>query len=143
MSGVTLERLEDEVTAMLVEMGLPPEPHGDGLYLYRFGDTVVAVSLFEADGEAWVRFASTLLKDFRPNLELVTRVLRLNTEALLGAFLLFEDDTLSFSATLPGSGLASESFRRTMEYVARVSNAHAEELGAIAGGRTPSSFLPA
>jgi hypothetical protein len=142
MSSTGIEILEDKVTGYLVDLGLPPEPHGDGLYAFRYDQTVVLVSLFEAAGTSWVRLASALLRDFRPTLDLVTRLLRLNTEVLLGSFLIFEDDTLSFSVTLPGNGLEAHSFTTALEHVASISNSFAEELKSIAGGQLPSDLLP-
>jgi hypothetical protein len=141
MSGARLEQIEDLVTGMLVDLGLPPEPLGEGLFAFQYGGTVLLVSLFSASGQGWVRIATTLLKDFRPNLELVTRVLRLNTEVLLGSFLIFEDDTLTFAITLPGVGLQAEVFGLALDHVARISCAYGEELRAIAGGRLASDII--
>ncbi|MFH1467286.1 MAG: YbjN domain-containing protein [Pseudomonadota bacterium] len=141
MSSARLEQIEDAITAMLVDLGLPPEPLAEGTYAFRYGGTAVLVSLFWASELAWVRIATTLLKDFRPNLELVTRVLRLNTEVLFGAFLIFEDDTLTFAITLPGVGLQAEVFGLALDHVARISNAYGEELKAIAGGRLASDIV--
>ena len=142
MSDTTLEILEDKVTGYLVDLGLPPESHGDGLYAFRFEQTVVLVSLFEATGTCWVRVASALLRDFRPTLDLVTRLLRLNAEVMLGSFLIFEDDILSFSVTLPGDGLEAPGFSAALEHVASISNSYAEELQSIAGGQLSSDLLP-
>ncbi len=143
MSDNDLEILEDIVTGYLVDLGLPPEPYGENLYAFRFGDTAVLVSMFSSSGAAWVRIATTLLQDFRPTLELVTRLLRLNTEVLLGSFLIFEDDILTFSVTLPGEGLAAPTFRTALEQVASVSNAHGEDLRSLAGGRLAADLFPA
>ncbi len=142
MTSPKLDLLQDKVTGFLLELGLPPECHAPLAYAYRYDDTVVLVSLIETDEGAWVRLASTLLKEFRPNLELVTRVLRLNTEVVMGAFLIFEDDTLTFSITLPAAGLELEGFCAAMDQVARVSNQHGEELRALAGGRLAVDILP-
>ncbi len=142
MSETDLESLEDRITGFLVDLGLPPEPHGERLYAFRYGQTVVVVSLFETSGACWVRLASTMLQGFRPTLELVTRLLRLNTEVLLGSFLIFEDDILTFSVTLPGDGLASETFAKAMEQVASVSHCYAEELRSLAGGRIVADLFP-
>jgi hypothetical protein len=138
MSGADLERLEDTITDMLVDLGLPPEPHGDKLYAFSFADVVLMVSLFDAADQSWVRIATPILEGIRPNLELVTRVLRLNTEVLLGSFLIFEDNTLGFSITLPGLGLQAETFRLAMEQAASIGSRCGEELAAIAGGRLSS-----
>lgn len=142
MSETDLERLEDRITEFLLDLGLPPETHGERLYAFHCGQTVVLVSLFEASGACWVRLATTLLTDFRPTLELVTRLLRLNTEVLLGSFLIFEDDILTFSVTLPGDGLAAETFATAMEQVAFTSNSYAEELRSLAGGRLVTDLFP-
>ena len=136
-----MSALSDRVTEFLVEMGLAPEGPEQGPFMFRFGSTVVMVCLFEHGGDVYVRIASVLLKDFRPTLDLVTRILRLNTEVLLGAFLLFEDDTLSFSATLLGDDLSPTPFRKTVEYVARVSDEYDDELQAIAGGSRAEDIL--
>jgi len=98
-----LQILEERVRAYLGEMGLDPEQSEDGLYLFKYGSTVVMISLFEETEDTFCRFASVMLKDFEPTLELLHRILRLNTEVLFGSFLLFEDNTLSFSATLLGN----------------------------------------
>jgi hypothetical protein len=142
MSLTDLEQLEDRITGYLVDMGLPPEAHGDRLYAFRYGGCVVLVSLFEAGDIPWVRIATTLLRDFRPTLDFVTRLLRLNTEVLMGSFLIFEDDILTFSVTLPGQGLAQETFQIAMEQVAGISDAYAEDLASLAGGRTSADLLP-
>jgi len=127
--------LLDRVSEFLVEMGLPPEGPENGPFFFRFGSTVVTVSLFTHGDDAYVRIASVLLRDFRPSLELITRILRLNTEVLFGAFLLFEDDTLAFAVTLPGVELTLSQFRGALAYVGSVSDEYDDELMAIAGGR--------
>lgn len=141
MASPSLLQVSDRVTELLVELGLPPEGPEQGPYVFRYGSPVVMVSLFEQDACPWVRVTSVLLKDFRPNLQLVTRILRLNTEVLQGAFLLFEDDTLCFAVTLPGEDIPASHFRRALEYVARVSNETCRELQAIAGGLTVPDML--
>jgi hypothetical protein len=99
------------------------------------------VSLFEDAEHTYVRFASAMLTGVRPQLELVMRILRLNTEVLFGAFLLFEDDTLSFTHTILGDRLDFEEFSHALEYVARVSDNHDEELQALAGGKRAEDIL--
>ena len=42
--------LEERVKSYLAEMELSPEQSDDGLYLFKYGSTVVMISLFE-DGE--------------------------------------------------------------------------------------------
>lgn len=141
MDEPNLEKLGDRIVEYLVEMDIDTDAPATGPFLLRFGDAVILVSLFRNEGVPWVRIASTLLKDFRPGLELVTRVLRLNTEVLLGSFLLFEDDTLVFAATLPGEDLSSAQFRTVLDYVARVADRFGEELWELSGGVKVSTVL--
>ena len=108
---------------------------------FTYGSTVVMVSLFEQGDATYCRFASIMLKDFEPTLELLQRVLRLNTEVLFGSFLLFEDGTLSFSATLLGNHLDHEEFERTLQYVAQVSDDYDDELQALVGGKRAIDVL--
>ena len=136
-----LQVLEERVNAYLAEMDLAPEQSEDGLYLFKYGSTVVMISLFEEGEDTFCRFASIMLKDFEPTLELLHRILRLNTQVLFGAFLLFEDNTLSFSATLLGNHLDFDEFEKTLRYVARVSDDYDDELQALGGGQRAEDVL--
>lgn len=130
-----LQILEERVNTYLGEMGLAPDQSEDGLYLFKYGSTVVTMSLLEEDEDTFVRFASIMLTDFEPSLKLLERILRLNTEVLFGSFLLFEDNTLSFSATLLGNHLDFDEFERTLKYVAKVSDDYDDEFQVLAGGQ--------
>jgi hypothetical protein len=136
-----LRQLADRVSDFLVRMDIDPDRNGEGIFLLKYGSTVVMISIFEDDDHSFVRFASTLLSGARPQLELVMRLLRMNTEVLFGAFLLFEDDTVSFTHTLLGDALPFEQFLHALEYVARVSDDHDEELQALAGGQRAEEIL--
>lgn len=136
-----LQILEERVDSYLAEMGLEPEQSEDGLYLFKYGSTVVMVSLFEEGEDTFCRFASIMLKDFVPTLELLHRILRLNTEVLFGAFLLFEDNTLSFSATLLGNHLDFDEFEKTLRYVAKVSDDYDDDLQRLGGGQRAEDVL--
>ncbi len=136
-----LQILAERVNAYLAEMDLIPEQSDDGLYLFKYGSTVVMISLFEEAEDTFCRFASIMLKDFEPTLELLHRILRLNTQVLFGAFLLFEDNTLSFSATLLGNHLDYDEFEKTLRYVARVSDDYDEELQNLGGGQRAEDVL--
>lgn len=136
-----LQILEERVKAYLAEMGLEPEQSDDGLYLFKYGSTVVMISLFEESEDTFCRFASIMLKDFDPTLELLHRILRLNTEVLFGSFLLFEDNTLSFSATLLGNHLDFAEFEKTLRYVAKVSDDYDDELQSLGGGKRAEDVL--
>ncbi|MBX2799113.1 MAG: YbjN domain-containing protein [Myxococcales bacterium] len=136
-----LKILEERVNAYLGEMNLAPERESDELYLFKYGSTVVMISLFEEGEDTFVRFASIMLKDFEPSLELLQRILRLNTEVLFGSFLLFEDNTLSFSATLLGNHLDYDEFERTLRYVAKVSDDYDDEFQVLGGGQRAEDVL--
>lgn len=130
----SLSLLADRVSDWLVRLDVDPERTAEGFWALRYGSTVVLISLFEDEGRTYVRFASTMLARVAPGLDLIVRLLRLNTEVLFGAFQLFEDDTVSFTHTVCGDGLGFEDFRFTLAYVARVSDDHDEALQALAGG---------
>lgn len=138
-----LRDLADRVSAYLVRLDLDPDRSPEGIFMLRYGSTVVMLSLFEDGDQTFVRMASTMLAGVEPKLELVTRILRLNTEVLFGAFLLFEDDTVSFTHTLLGDQLDFEEFKFTLAYVARVSDEHDEALQALAGGERAEELLDA
>jgi len=141
---VTTERmqlLEERVNAYLGEMELVPDQSEDGLYLFKYGSTVVMISLFEEGDDTYCRFASIMLKDFEPSLELLHRILRLNTEVLFGSFLLFEDNTLSFSATVLGNHLDFDEFEKSLRYVAKVSDDYDDDLQNLGGGKRAEDVL--
>ena len=133
--------LEERVKSYLAEMELSPEQSDDGLYLFKYGSTVVMISLFEDGEQTFCRYASIMLKDFEPSLELLHRILRLNTEVLFGSFLLFEVNTLSFSATLLGNHLDFDEFENTLQYVAKVSDDYDDELQVLGGGQRAEDVL--
>lgn len=136
-----LQLLEKHVRNYLNKMSLSPEQAENGLYLFKYGSTVVMISLFEEGEDTYVRFVSIMLKDFVPTFELLQRILRLNTEVLFGSFLLFEDNTLSFSATLLGNHLDYDEFERTLKYVAKVSDDYDDELQSLGGGQRAEDVL--
>ncbi len=138
-----IEGLDEQVRGYLAELGLEPARTHDGLYLFKYGSTAVIISLFEAGEDTFIRFASVLLKDFEPSLEFLQRLLRLNTEVLFGSFLLFEDNTLSFSATLLGKHVTFPAFEATLVYVARVSDDFDDELQSLGGGQRARDLLEA
>jgi hypothetical protein len=136
-----LSRTVDRISDFLVRMDIDPDRDEEGLFLVRWGSTVVILHAFEDGTNTYVRMASTLLSGVRPQLELVMRIFRLNTEVLFGAFLLFEDDTLAFTHTLPADRLELETFAHVLRYVAKVSDDHDEELQALAGGLRAEDVL--
>lgn len=130
-----LQELATVVRGYLLEMSLDAQPSDDGLLFFKYGSTAVMVRLFEAEDLTFVRFVSTLLTDVARTPNLVDTVLRLNTEVLMGAFLLFEDDTLAFACTLLGNQLDLEEFETALRYVAQVSDDFDDVLQALAGGQ--------
>jgi len=138
-----LALLDERVQSYLTDMGLDPDTSEDCLYLFKYGSTVVMCSLFSAGEETLCRFVSVVLKDVEPTLELLHKILKLNTEVLFGSFLLFEDNTLCFTATLLGDHLDFEEFETTLRYVAEVSDDHDERLQVIAGGQRAEDLLAA
>ena len=131
------------VESYLTRMGLPAHPSEDRVYIFRFGSTAVVITLFQDDEgkHTFVRFSATTLSDFEPSLELVQEILRLNAEVLFGAFLLYPDNTLSFSATLLGDKLDYEEFETALEYVAQVSDDTDDLLQDLAGGHRAQDLL--
>ena len=130
-----LSRLHETVEQYLVEMELSFD--GDGPWLFRTGDAVLVISLFEHGEDTFCRVTAVLLEQLEPTLELLQHLLRLNTEVLFGSFLLFEENSLAFSATLLGNHLDLDEFAKTLRYVAHVAQLHTEDLAALAGGLAP------
>ena len=137
----SLLSLDDTLNSYYLKMGLAPEPTTPGHALFRYGSTVIVVSTFsdELDNsnttDVYCRIASIVLDQVEPSLELLQMILRLNTEVLFGAFLLFEDNVLSFSATLFANTLNFATFERTLTYVARISNEFDEEFQLLGQGQ--------
>lgn len=136
-----LDILEQRVQDYLAQMDIVAERSEERISLFRYGSTVVMISLFEDGEDTFCRFASLMLRDFEPTLELLQKILRLNTEVLFGAFLLFEDNTLSFSATLLGNHLDFDEFDKTLRYVAQVSDDYDDDLQAVGGGQRASDVM--
>lgn len=136
-----LPAVEALVLNYLRSMGLDMDASADGIYFFKYGSTVVTVSLFEVDGDPYVRIASTLLKDFEISVELMNHLFQLNNQVLFGAFLLFEDKTISFSATLLGENLDHNELTKTLRYVAKISDDYDDVLQDVAGGKKASDIL--
>ncbi len=139
--SMNLRALADRIGDFLIRMDVDTERTDEGIFFFKHGSTVVMMSIFEQDGHRWVRFVATMLADVHPSMDLLGRLLRLNTEVLLGAFLLFEDGTLAFSHTLLGDHLDFEEFEYALHYVAQVGDDYDEELQAVAGGLRAEEIL--
>lgn len=135
-----LSALREQITDYLLQMDIDCEPVG-GVSCVRYGSTLVFVSCFEADNRAYVRLAATMLVGFRPKMELLSRLLRLNARVLFGSFQLFEDETLCFTHTLPAENLQFATFAHALNYVGRVADDHDESLQAVSGGARGEEVL--
>lgn len=133
--------LEDKVLGYLSKVGLSVARSADDLYLFKYGSTVVMVNLFEDEENTYVRIASTLLTDFDLSFELMVRLLQLNTEVRFGAFLLFDDRTISFATTLLGDHLDFDELIVSLRYVAKVSDDYDDVLQALANGKKALDIL--
>lgn len=130
-----LELLEARVESLLGELGLEAAFRPGGVTAVDAGDALVLVSCQLREDTLWVRVASVVLVDVEPSLELLHRLLQLGHDVRIGAFQLFEDRTLAFSATLFGHNLDAEALGKTLRYVAHVARTAAPALGELAGGR--------
>jgi len=138
-----LDALASRIDDFLLRLGVDGEQSDDGFWSFRFGSSLVVISLFEDTGVTYVRMASIVLVGVRPSLTLLTRLLRMNNEALYGAFQLFDDDTVAFTHTLRAPGIDFDAFEAALLYVARVGDDHDEELQALAGGERTEEVLEA
>lgn len=136
-----LRLIEDRISDFLIQMDLDPDRTGEGIFLFKHGSTLVMMSIFEQEGHHWVRLVATMLAGVTPSMDLLARLLQLNTEVLLGAFLLFEDGTLAFSHTLLADRLGYEEFELALSYVAQVGDDYDEELQGMAGGLRAEDIL--
>ncbi len=127
-------RVSEQLAEWLTRMEIDADRGDEGITFLKFGSTAVMISVFEDDGHAFVRLASTVLAGVTPKVELLTRLLRLNAEVLVGSFVLFDDHTLAFTSTLLADELDYDGFAWALTYVARVGDDNDEELQALAGG---------
>jgi hypothetical protein len=130
-----LDLLEERVETLLGELGLAAAFRRGGVAAIDAGDALVVVSCLSREDTLWVRVASVVLVDVEPSLELLHRLLQLGHDVRIGAFQLFEDRTLAFSATLFGHNLDAESLGKTVRYVAHMARTAAPALAEVAGGR--------
>jgi hypothetical protein len=149
MAGATmrarrsLSELGQVVEQYLGQMGLKVAPKENHLYMFKYGSTAVVITLFEDEDakHSFVRFSATTLSDFEPSMVFLQEILRLNSEVLFGSFLVFPDNTLSFSATLLGDKLDFEEFETALNYVAQVSDDTDDLLQEVAGGHRATDLM--
>lgn len=128
------ESTSERIDGYLLRLGVDSELSPHGFRSLRLGSTVVMVSTFEDGGHAFVRLAAIVLIEAHTSLDLLLRILRLNNEAKLGAFQVFDDQTVAFTHTLIADHLDFDDFDIALRYVARVADDHDEALQALAGG---------
>lgn len=136
-----LGKLNEKVRDDLNEMGLEIPADSGAPLVFQHGSTLVTISTFEIDASTFCRISSIVLTDVTPTLELLQRLLRLNTEVLFGAFLLFEDTTVAFSATLLGNDLDPKEFETTLRYVAAIADTFDDPLLDLCGGMRGMDLL--
>lgn len=129
-----LANLEARVEAYLGQMGLEGAFRPGGVTTLDAGDVPVLITCFEQDDATWCRVAAVLLTDVAPTLALLHELLQRHHDVLLGAFQLFEDGTLAFSATLHGHNLDADAFSSTLRYVAHVASQQLRALQLVAPG---------
>lgn len=136
-----LRNTEDAVAAWLGQLGLADAVRPGRPTAIATGESVLFVSVFDQDELPWCRITAILLTDFEPTLGLLHRVLQLGNEVLMGGFRLFEDRTLAFSVTLPGTSLDSDTFANSVRYVAHVADTCSPELSRLGCGRSGADLL--
>jgi hypothetical protein len=129
------------VEAWLRRMGVPSDTSSPGPWWIRFDGSLVAIDLVESGGEAYTRIAALIATNTSASLDLISRLLALNNQMLMGAFRLLDDGTLAFSCTCVLDENAFESFRKTLEYVAQIGERFGPELQALGAGRDVLSLL--
>ena len=135
------EAIQEKILGYLLQMDVDTEPAEEGVMVVRYGSTLVFISCFEVEGRGYVRLAASMLLGIRLKMELLSRLLKLNSRVLFGSFQLFDDETLSFAHTLPAENLAFETFKHALDYVGRVADDHDEALQAIVGGSRGEELL--
>ncbi len=136
-----LDQLSATVDEFMLRLGVDSDVTADGFWSARFGSTVVLISVFEDEGHAYVRLASIVLVGAQTTLDLLSRLLRLNSEARFGAFQLFDDQTIAFTHTFSGEQLSFPVFEGALRYVARVGDDHDEELQSLVGGERAEDVI--
>jgi hypothetical protein len=138
---IAIVELTREVESFLQRMNLLAEGEQAHLKLLKFGSTVVMLSLAEKGEGASCQFTCIVLKECTPTPQLLEMILELNQDVLVGSFFLSQDDTLTYSATLPGEGLTFDDFEKTLNYVAKVADDYDDPLQEVAGGLRAQDLL--
>lgn len=138
---IAIAQLEQTVEGFLREMDLLNEGERAHLKMLRFGSAVVMLSLHEKEDQALCRFTSIVLKECTPTPQLLEMILELNQEVQMGSFLLFDDRTLAFAASIASETLTLERFQNALNYVAQVADDYDDPLQQVAGGLRAQDLL--
>ena len=105
-------------------------------FYLKYGSTVLEISIhpYEED-DAVIEVLAFCVKGVQPSLELSSELLELNTEVVLGAFSM-KDDEIFFSHSFLGRRLRPEQFIASLEIVASTSDEYDEQIVAKFGGET-------
>ena len=138
---IAIVALTRQIETFLQRMNLLAEGEQAHLKLLKFGSTVVMLSLIETEEDACCQFTCIVLKECTPTPQLLEMILELNQDVQVGSFLLLDDATLIYSASLPGEGLTFDDFEKTLNYVAQVADDYDDPLQDVAGGLRAQDLL--
>jgi hypothetical protein len=118
----------------LVEEHFDDAGHCD--FYLKYGSTVLEISIdpFEED-DAVIEILAFCVQGAEPTFELMSELLRLNTEVPLGAFSMVEQD-IFYSHSFLGRRLRPEQLIASLDSVASISDLYDERLVAKYGGET-------
>lgn len=118
-----LANLQERLELWCGTLGVPEAVRRDGVTVLDVDDVPVLISAFHDGACAWLRITAVAAVDVHPSVELLHTLLHADAEAIIGGWRLFDDGTLAFSATLPGSGLDHDGFAATLRRVAWAASA--------------------
>lgn len=105
-------------------------------FYLKYGSTVLEISIepYEED-DAVIQILAFCVQGVEPTFELMSELLRLNSELLLGAFSMVGND-IFFSHSFLGRRLRPEQLIASLDSVASISDMYDEKLVASYGGET-------
>ncbi len=136
-----LRNLQERILSYLCQVGLAATSFDDGPIVLKSADAVLFVAPFAHGADTFCRIAAVALTEVEPTVAVLQRVLKANTEALLGSVLLFETGTVAASVSLLGNHLDFDEFHSTLLYVAQAADRLGPELRALGGGNLGAALL--
>lgn len=118
-----LANLQERLSLWCGALGVPDATRPDGVTVLDVDEVPVLITLFHDGAASWLRITAVAATDVHPSVELLHALLLADAEAIVGSWRLFDDGTLAFSATLPGSGLDHDGFAATLRRVAWAASA--------------------